>query len=417
MYMANSFIKIRQKFNNRKIENIENVVLDELHKHEPLVQPESKIAIGLGSRGIFNLPLITKTVVDYLKGKGAKPFILPAMGSHGGANVNGQIEVLKSYGITQQQMGVPVLATMDVVELSAGGLNNKVFMNRIAFESDGIILINRIKPHTDYHSNIESGLIKMSVLGLGSHAQALEIHKFGVYGLKELIPKTAKVVLSTEKIIGGIGIVEDAYDHTMVIRFLESDGFFMEEPELLKCAKENMATLPCKNIDVLIIKTMGKNYSGVGMDSNVIGRIKIRSEKEPAFPNIKGIVVTDITDESHGNALGVGLADVITKRLFDKIDFKATRENVRTSSFLERGKIPLVADTDQQAFDIALRGCGFLLPESARIVCIRNTSNLDELFISKPVYQDIENNRSVEKISDNHCLFDEAGRLIVFEKD
>jgi hypothetical protein len=409
-----SLIKIKQKFKDNKLSDLPTFLLNQLSRIKPNIRAGSKIAIGLGSRGISNLPLITKTVVDYLKDLGAHPFIFPAMGSHGGAKAEGQIDILRSYGITQQQMNVPISATMEVIELPSKGLKNRVFMNKLAYESDGIVLINRIKPHTDYHSSTESGLIKMSVIGIGNHSQALEIHKFGVIGLKEMIPKTAEVVLSTNKIIGGIALVEDAYKQAMVIKVLLPEEFFTEEPPLLRLAKKNMPSLPCKKIDVLIIKEMGKNFSGVGIDSNIIGRIKIRQVREPDFPKIQSIVVTDISDESHGNALGVGLSDVITRRLFDKIDFTVTRENVKTSSFLERGKIPIVAETDQEAFEIAWRSCGCLSPDKIRVVCIQNTLNLDELYISESIFEELKYNRSMEKISAQNKLFNKEGQLIVF---
>ncbi len=237
---------------------------------------------------------------------------------------------------------------------------NPVFMDKNAYESDGVILINRIKPHTDYHAKYESGLVKMAVIGLGNEKQASAIHSYGVYGLSTLIPLTAKQIFSTGKILGGIALVENAYDDTMLVNVLKTDDFFEQEPVLLDIARKNMPALPVNDIDVLIIDQMGKDISGVGIDTNIIGRTKIVGQEEPENPNIKAIMVLDLTDHSHGNAIGIGLSDVITKKLYDKIDFSATYSNAVTSSFLERAKIPIVADNDKEAFEIALRSCGYL---------------------------------------------------------
>ncbi len=407
-------IKIRQKFKSENIQDVKSALESELQRLTNVIKPGARIAVTVGSRGIANIYLIVKTTVEFLKYHGAIPFIVPAMGSHGGATASGQAEVLASYGITEENIGAPIQSSMEVVELPQGDCVNRVFMDRNAYESDGVILINRIKIHTDYHGIYESGLVKMCVIGLGKHSQALEIHRYGVYGLKELIPPTAKRIIATGKILAGIGIVENAYDETMLLRVLKAEEIMDEEPGLLAIAKANMPRLPVDEIDVLVCDRIGKNISGVGLDPNIIGRMKIRELPEPERPNIKSIVITDLTEESHGNANGMGLSDVMTKRLYEKIDFTATYENVYTSTFLERGKIPVIAETDERAFDFALRSCG-LVPEGREmIVRIRDTLHLDELYVSKAVLERIINSDDIEVIGEPVEMFDKNGTLIPF---
>lgn len=375
-------IKIKQRFDDNRLHNIRKVASEELTKIGESIKPGARIAIAVGSRGIKNLAEVVSETVEFIKGKNASPFIVPAMGSHGDATAEGQRSVLESYGITEKNTGAPILSSMDVVELPFTGSPVKVFMDSNAFHSDGIILINRIKPHTDFHGRFESGLVKMSVIGLGKEKQASAIHDYGVYGLSHLIPEVAGEVLSTGKIIGGIGLVENAFDETMLLRVLKASEFLDNEPGLLDIARKNMPSLPVDDIDVLIIDKMGKDISGVGIDPNIIGRIKISGQKEPGRPVVKAILVSDLTEASHGNATGVGLADVITRRLYDKIDLSSTYINIITSSFIERAKIPIIASSDREAFSIALRSCGHLNRGEERIVRVKSTLHLDEVYVS-----------------------------------
>lgn len=352
--------KIRQHFANNGLADVKGEVSKELLRLKPLIKPGGSIAVAVGSRGIKNILLIVKEVTDFIKANNANPFIVPAMGSHGNAIAENQAQILADYGISEETIGVPVRSSMDVIELPKGDSPAAVFIDKNAYNADGIILINRIKPHTDYHGSYESGLVKMMVIGLGKEKQASAIHSYGVYGLAELIPVVAREILKTGKILGGLAIVENAFDETMMVSALLSDEFFEKEPSLLKMAKDNMPFIPADNIDLLIIDEMGKNLSGVGVDPNIIGRMKIYGQPEPLRPAVKSIIITDITKESHGNAIGVGLADVIPKRLYNKIDFPSTYTNGITSSFYERIKIPVIAETDREAFSIALRGCGYI---------------------------------------------------------
>ncbi len=366
----------------------------------------ASIAIAVGSRGIANIDGITRSVVDQLLSLRAKPFIIPAMGSHGGATAEGQLEVLASYNITPETMGCPIRSSMEVVELDRGGLANPLFMDRFAAESDGVILINRIKPHTDFHGRYESGLVKMAVIGLGKERQAGTMHSWGIHGLRDLIPLSAERVFGTGKILAGIGIVENAYDETAIVEAIPGREILSREPELLDAAKQNMPRLPVDEIDVLMVDYLGKNISGSGIDTNIIGRIRIDGEPEPASPRIRSIVVCDLTPETHGNACGMGLADVVTRRFADKIDFKTTNTNIITSGFLERGKLPVVADTDRHAFEIALRAAGCRDVEKARVIRIQDTLHLSEMFVSAALMREIEGREDIEVIGEPVELFD-----------
>jgi hypothetical protein len=406
--------KIKQRFNRPVLPDIQTTLTKELRRIEPLIRPGTNIALAVGSRGVANTVKIVKTAADFVEQQGASPFIIPAMGSHGGATGAGQVEVLRSYGITEESMGVPIRSSMEAVELPQAGHANRIFMDRYAYESDGIILINRIKPHTDYHGPYESGLVKLCVIGLGKQRQALEIHGFGVYGLRELIPPTARQILATGKILAGVAIVENAYDETMIIKVLPADEIMAEEPQLLDVARANMPKLPVDQVDVLIVDRMGKNISGAGLDTNIIGRMKILGQVEPDSPQIKSIVVGDLTEESHGNAVGIGLADVITQRLFDKIDLPSTYENLITSAFLERGKIPLIAKNDAAAYAYARRGCGSIPAGKERVLRIRDTLHLSEVYVSRAVLDDISHRADVEVMGEPVDVFDDNGELLAF---
>jgi len=388
--------KIRHRWTDNAIEDVGKSTRHALETLEGAIKNGSSIAVAVGSRGIDNLEVVVKEVVRFVRKQGGEPFIVPAMGSHGGATAEGQAEVLAGYWITEQSMGAPIRSSMEVIQLPGASLKNRIFMDKKAYESDGIILINKVKPHTDFHATYESGLVKMAVIGLGKESGAEAIHHYGVYGLKELIPDSAKAILATNKILGGVAMVENAYDKTMIIKAIKADKIMDEEPKLLEIARANRPRFPVDDIDVLIIDQMGKNISGVGIDTNIIGRLKIHGQPEPSSPAIRSIIVTDLTDESHGNATGVGLADIITAKLYDKIDYPTTLKNVATSSFLERGKIPLIAKNDEEAMHLALRNCGNADEGKERIIRIKDTLHLDELYVSDAILDDIKDNPQIE---------------------
>jgi len=391
--------KIKQNFNRMKIDNLSEHIHQSFKKSDlkNRIKPGDKIGITVGSRGITNIKLIVKEIISELKKLNASPFILPAMGSHGGANSKGQKEVLASYGITQKEIGVPIMASMDVIQI--GKVENKIpiYFSKIAMESDGIIALNRVKMHTDFKSNlIESGMSKILAVGLGKAKGASSIHSLGVYGLKNVIPQAAELIISKTPIIQGIGIVENGFDETMEIKFSPPEHIITTDNQLLKKCKEISPSLPCENIDVCLVQEMGKNISGTGLDTNVIGRLDINGEKEVGKPKINKLVVFDITEQSHGNALGVGLSDVTTRKLVNKINFITTYTNTITSTFLNRAKIPITAETEREAVEIALKTCWQPNRNKVRLLIMKNTLDLESLYVSESIWNDIKEQKNIK---------------------
>lgn len=405
------FTKVRQRFDAPAIADVERAVAEQCNAGKLQIKPGARIAIAAGSRGIANIARITGAVAAAVKAQGGDPFIFPAMGSHGGATAEGQREILASYGISEERVGCPVLASMEVVELDNGGLELPLFMDRLAFESDGVILVNRIKPHTAFHGEFESGLVKMSVIGLGKERLASEVHRYGIHGLKVVMPQAGRRILATGKILLGIGIVENAYDETAMIEALTPAEILTREPELLELAKGMIPRFPLEQIDVLVVDRLGKDISGSGMDPNVIGRMRIRGEAEPASPDIKVIVVTDLTEASHGNACGIGLADVTTRRLLDKVDWHATYTNGVTSGFYEHFMLPIVAETDAQALEWGVRA-SHDPHQPKKIVRITDTLHLGEMYVSDAALGEVKDR--VEILSEPWPLFTAQGSLTTF---
>jgi hypothetical protein len=405
---------IRQEFEDEKLDNVVMYLEQELEDIGLELGPGASVAIAVGSRGIAKLRDIVRSTVKWVLSQGWKPIIVPAMGSHGGATPEGQQAILEHYGITEANVGAPILSSLEVVELPSEGLTNKVYMDKHAYEADGVIVINRIKPHTDFHGKFESGLMKMCAIGLGKHKQALEIHRFGISGLKQMIVPTARQVIKHGRVMLGIGIVENANEEPAIIKVLRPHEFEKEEPELLAQAKRLMPKLPIDQMDLLIIDEFGKDISGVGLDPNIIGRIGIRGEPEAEKPQISSILLTDLTEGSHGNALGMGLADVVTKRVYEKIDFQATYENAVTSSFLQRAKVPIVAATDGEGIGYALRAAS-RSPETAKIVRIKNTLKLKELYVSDVVLSELKLQPGIEITDRRIPLVQEDGCLPPFD--
>ena len=343
------------------------------------------IAIGVGSRGISELPRMVRRLVDNVKAAGGAPFIVPAMGSHGGATPAGQLEVLASLGITETAMGCPLRATMETVLLghTAGGLPARI--DRFAAEADGILLLNRVKIHTSFHGPLESGLHKMLAIGLGKEVAATLLHSRGPDGLRDDMPEVARTLLLEAKVLAGFGVVEDGYHRIVALRGLAPMEMDAGERELLDLSRGLTPGLPFREIDVLLVDEIGKNISGTGMDTNVVGRLRIAGKPEPEWPKVKAIVALDLTEVTHGNALGVGLADFTVQKLVDRIDWRLTAANVLASGFIERGKVPLVLPGPAEALSAAIGHVFRDHPEKrkqARILRIRNTLELEEFRVS-----------------------------------
>jgi len=405
--------RILQTFNKDKINNIPGTISEEFKKINlsQKIKPGMQIGITVGSRGINNLLLIIKTIIREIRNRKGIPFILPAMGSHGDANIKGQRKILASYGITEESTGVPIKATMEVIELEKLENGLSVYFDKYAFQADGIIVVNRIKLHTVYKAKIESGLCKMLSVGLGNHKGATIVHSLGPKGIPNNVIKFSQVILKKAPILCGIGILENAYDDTAKIKAVLPKDFYKVDKELLEECKANSPSLPISNIDILILEEMGKNISGAGMDTNITGGVKAY-EGEYNPPKINKIVVLDLTSESHGNALGIGIADIITKQMYNKIDFKTTYKNVITCRYLDRVKVPLIADTDEGAIKIALKTTYNLPGIKPGIIIIRNTLKLDEMFVSGIIWDKIKHKNNISTIGNWQKLtFDSSGNL------
>jgi hypothetical protein len=345
------------------------------------------IAVGVGSRGITVIPRVARAAVDTLKEMGFRPFIVAAMGSHGGATAEGQRELLAGYGITPEAMGVEVRTDMDSVVVGTSPVGLPIYFDKNAYEADGIVLLNRVKPHTDFHATYESGIVKMMVIGLGKQEGAAQVHKLGLYGLHNVLPAVGKFLVENTKFALGLAIIENADDLPAEIVPLERETVLEREPGLLNRARELIGRLPFDQIDVLIVGELGKNYSGAGMDPNVIGRLMVETQPDFDRPVVIRLAVLDASEESHGNIVGIGFADLTTERLVAKMDPVPFRTNVLTACMLERARIPITLPTDRDVFEVALDTCWKIDPMTARLVVIPNTLELKTLWVS-PAFED-----------------------------
>ncbi len=408
--------RIAQAFNRTSVEDIEETIREELVKLKlrEKLRPGHRVAITAGSRGISQIPLILKTLVNHLRHLGGRPFLFPAMGSHGGATAEGQVALLRHYGITEEIIGAPIFSSMEVIELGKTESGIPVYMDRHAFEADHIVVVNRIKPHTKFKGPVESGLMKMMAIGMGNQKGAEVTHRAAIdYGFPKIIEEVATVVMRRTSILFGLGIIENGYDETARLVALLPEEIRSREPDLLSQAKAWMPKLPFHQIDLLIVDEMGKDVSGVGMDPNVTGRNRDILGTFPHPTMVKRLFVRDLTPASHGNAIGIGLADLTTKRLVEKIDPRATYTNCITAISLEKASIPMTFETDQEAIAIALGSIGLIPAHRARIVRIKNTLQLDEVEVSE-VYRDEFLERSDLKIIEGPypMRFDPQGNLL-----
>ena len=368
-----------------------NQAIDELALL-PTKLKNKRVAITAGSRGISEITAILASLVAYLCKHGAEPFIIPAMGSHGGGTAEGQRNMLEKLGMTEKNLGAPILSSLETVELGKLPNGMPVYIDKFAAESDAIVVVNRVKPHTDFVGDIESGLAKMVSIGLGKLRGAEALHRYGVQGLHDLMPEAARFICQKAPVIFGLATIENAYHEVAKIAAIPPEGIAgPQEIELLKLAYELMPYFPYPEIDVLIVDEMGKNISGVGMDPKIIGRVKVHGVPDLAPCSIRTIVVLRLTPEAHGNASGIGLADITTQRLVQQIDFEATYLNCITSGItgIQRAFLPLVAQSDKAAIQTALRVCGRADIQKAKVVRIKNTLSMGEMDVSVGILQEV----------------------------
>jgi Lactate racemase N-terminal domain len=413
-------VAVRRSFPRERVEDVERAVRDELRKDGigSALRPGMEVAIAVGSRGIAEIASLVKAVVDGVRDAGASPFIVPAMGSHGGATADGQEQILESLGVTEDACGAPIRSAMDVVELGTTSRGTPVHLDANAARADGVIPVARVKAHTDFRGQVESGLLKMCAIGLGKHDGARTLHGLGVPGIRDHMVDVGCAVAESGRVLFGVAIVENAYDEPAIVEAVAPPEFRARDAALLETYKGWMPRLPVDDIDVLVVDRMGKDYSGTGMDTNVIGRFRIHGEPEPESPRIKYIVVSDLTEASHGNALGIGLADFATERLLARIDYAATYENVLTSTFVERAKVPLIRPHDRAAIEAAVRCNWGVAPEDTRLVRIPNTLHLDVVHASRALVDEVLERGDAEVVGDPFPLrFGDDGHLCRFESE
>ena len=380
-----------QTFPDRHIdrEDIEKAVFDEINRSKmgERILPGKQIAITAGSRGIRNVDEITRSVVAYVRSRGAVPFIVPAMGSHGGATAEGQREMLAGYGITEEKMGCEIRSSMETVLLGYSELGKPVYMDKNAYESDGVILSCRLKPHNAFRGPVESGPCKMMTVGLGKQKGAEQVHSDGMDIIARNIPTMAKVTLSTGKILFAIPCLENAYDQTMMFEAIPAEKILEREPELLKIAFQNMPSILVGSGDVLIVDKIGKNFSGTGVDPNITGTFS--TPYASGGVQVQRTCFLRLSDESHGNSLGVGLASAITRHIFDIIDADAMYTNCMTSTVIKSAMVPCVLSTDKEAIQFCIRTCNRIDRDNPKVIRIKNSLHIGQVMLSGAYYEDV----------------------------
>lgn len=401
--------KVRQTFENHRIEDVGAAVTEQLERPEiaGTITSGAKIAIGVGSRGVANTGAAVRALVAGIKARGGEPFVFPAMGSHGGATVEGQTEVLANYGVTEELIGAPVRATMDTVVVDTLDDGTELHMDAFAHAADGVVLLNRVKPHTTFRGDIESGLVKMMIIGMGKISGATVMHgDHGMDRFPEVLPRAAAALMQRIPFLFGMALLEDAYDQTAVVEAVPAEHLIEREKELLVRAKSMMARIYFDDIDVLVIDRMGKEISGSGFDPNITGR-NSRGVTGFDIPRVEKIAVLDLSEKTHGNATGVGMADVITQRLFNRIDWAVTYANVITSAYLDGGLIPIVMQSADDAVRLAVKTVPRVKAADARIVRIRDTLTLGEIDVSESMLDEVRSHANMEVVRDPaHMVFE-----------
>lgn len=407
--------RIRQRFERPIIEDISSETTGQLKSLnlELKVKPQETVAITVGSRGIANIATITKAVVDHIKSIGGAPIIIPSMGSHGGATAEGQRQLIENFGVTENAMGCEIRSSMETAIIAETPQGIPVHFDKNAYECDHLIVMGRVKPHTGFVGEVESGLHKMMLIGLGKHTGALMYHRaIKNYSFEEIIKAVAEIVIAKCNVIAGVAIVENAYDETALIEAILPEQFHDREKKLLKQAVAWMPKLPFPEADLLIIDQIGKNISGTGMDTNIVGRKyndHVATEKDNV--SIKRIFVRGLTEETKGNATGIGIAEFTLQRCVDQINIESTRINCITSSHPTGAMIPCVYKNDRAAIDDALKTIGLTDPEDAKVMHIKDTLHLAELEISEAYLRDLQEYQFETINKKNEIKFDASGML------
>ena len=405
--------RVRQSFTRPRVDDPVAAMTAQMRRLAPRIQAGATVGITAGSRGIQNICPMLAAAIAVVRECGATPVLLAAMGSHGGGTAQGQKEVLDSLGITEQNMGVKVITcdTCRSIGQTPDGL--VAYMLDSAFSVDAIIPINRVKTHTSFKGCVESGMCKKLVVGLGGPGGAGQFHSLGQSQLPRLLVDVAKIILKKMPVIGGVAIVENAYEETALIEALPAEAMIEREVELLAWSKTLMPALPVDSLHGLVVEEMGKNFSGTGVDTNIIGRLRMTGEAEPASPKIRYVSVLDLTEESHGNATGIGLVDFTTQKLVDKVDRKATYLNNLTTTFVTRAFLPTWYDTEQEALE-TMMFCLRSIPENQlRLVRVPNTLYLTEFFATEAVLRELTDTERFSLVHEPRPVrFDAQGELL-----
>lgn len=409
-------LRIKQSFETTVIDDVSAEVdrqLTNIGLGEK-VQPGQTVAITVGSRGIANVATMTKAICDHVKAIGAVPIIIPAMGSHGGATAAGQRRIVEGYGVTEDYVGAEIKSSMDTVIVAETSQGIPVHFDRNAFEADHVVVFNRVKPHTSIVGDIESGLHKMMLIGLGKTAGAKIYHRaFMDYSFAEIVKSVADVVLKKCSVVCGLGVVENSLDQTGMIQAVRPQDFFAVECELLELSKQWLPKLPFSDIDLLIVDRIGKNISGTGMDTNIVGRkYNDNVAMENDSTRIRRIIVRSLTPETHGNATGIGVADFTTRRCVENIDAKTTAINCITALHPTAAAVPVTLENDHDCIEAALQTIGLVEPEDAKVVHILDTLHLEEVFVSEAFSNKLKSRRDLSVITEAAAMsFNSTGDL------
>lgn len=406
--------RVKQRFLNTVVQNVGNTLRLQLEQHAPPIHEGDRIAITCGSRGLDRYPDIVRTVVNYIIQRGGQPFLLPAMGSHGGATSQGQRELLARLGITEQSMGVPMLSSMDTVQVGTAENGQPIYINRYAAEADGIVLLNRIKPHTSFRGAYESGLVKMMAIGLANQRGAEAAHGLRYENMANNIAAIGRAALQKLNIVCAVASIENGYGKVAELHVLHPNEVLSREPALLQRAFHLMPRIYLDEIDALVVSEIGKDISGTGMDTNIVGRFHTIAAS--GGPRVSKLGLLDLSLRSDGNANGMGLADFVTKKLFQKIDFAPTYMNSLTSTEPNSTKLPMVLENDRLVVQACLKLCGQLDTYRSRLVFIRNTKNLNYVYMSGAAVGAICPGADVEVDEvETDVHFDTSGNLRLFD--
>lgn len=406
-------VKVRQTFVAPEVEDLEKELKGQLAQQSisGLIKPGMSIAIAVGSRGVAEISAITRITAEEIKRRGGKPFVVPAMGSHGGATAEGQRQVLADLGVTEEAVHCPIVSSMEVVEVGKLPNGLAVLIDKAAYQADGIVVINRIKPHTAFRGPCESGMAKMITIGLGKQKGADSCHAYSFKYMAEHVVDMAKIKIDKCKILFGIGTVENAYDKVARIVAVPAAKIIETDEQLLAEAKARMPRILFDQMDVLIVDEMGKEFSGDGMDPNITGRYP--TPYASGGPSIAKLVVLGLTAQTHGNANGMGVADFTSARLFKAINFDTTYANCLTSTIAEPARIPLIMQSDREAILAAIKTCNARDISKARVVRIKNTLHLGEIYISEAMLEEAQANPALEICGQPELIkFDEEGTIL-----